>query len=442
MNDELQVQDQDDIDMSINIASAIEKQIIDGEIITDDLIALENLKPGIITDIVRSTKRLSESDKELALEALMDYKKLLAGGIIGAIIAFLIKLLLGGDDSSAKEKTPEKVQHIIVEAGKAQEEAVDAANEARHDPSKHSELADKVKTEIVNKIVARTHKTEAEAKVIVNNDNSIRAYLFDSSKFIKDATLKDLRGKVIHILSSSSFGTEQKNLYNFLVSMHPHAEKRKNNLVATIREMASTSKGDGPGGLRTAEKYIPQVYTDDISTISAFIGETIDINDDTDYKHVGIMLENKVKEYLALTPDNVLASYSDVPDISKWFDTHLCAAVELASQYTDVYAKDLKYIQEQSEDFIQTRITPNEQGRYRRDVMTNNYTELHSMVTKNYKRIDNQYSLMKSILACMKLITNRMVGLLDVLQSHAKHMVEVKHFILRIQQIYDLPSTI
>ncbi len=431
-----------DHELSIDIVKAVENDINEsGAISENNLISLENIKPGIVTDLVLNpTRKLTPRDKQDVLVALEDYKKMLIGGIIGAVLGFLLKLLFS-EESEKKPRSSSEVAKINEDATKAEEEAKKAADEAAGEVrSSHTVLDDKTRDKIVGYIKTHTKHSEDEARRIASSDIEIKKYFFDSDMFILDVIVKHLENKIPVIIGTKEMAKEQHALVALIKALHTHANQRIDHTKRLIDHYEQI--GGSAQWLNNPAANIPTVFTDDINSIVTFIGDQS--LKDSPHNEIGHKLEEKIKELFKTIDGNTLNDYGKKTDqILGFYTPEFENIIELCHEYAQPFKPEISRMKIYYERVIKRNIEPDVNGQYQKNVTIRRDTRtLNQDLVAHKKIIESEFLLMKSLVAVGELVKLRMDKLSDHIKKHEENMIRAGKFINEVRQHYINPVNI
>ena len=332
----------------------------DKKLTTNTILALESIKPGLVLDSLGTSRPMDLSMEELSivLEDIEKYKKFLIGGVIGAIITFILKLIFSDTDASDKRakrssaKEVEKVVEGVKDEAKKLEEVSHAAKINTANDVK--QLSDEKREHIKTKLVHLTGMDENAARGIVSHDKSIRDYLF-SDKFRHDIVLHNLKDSVPHCITNPNGSSEQHDLSNMILAIYSTAKERVDNMTIVTNAYITGVNPHNPsqvltGPLAQDEKLLPPVYDKDTKAVRSYLK----LPEDTPIVDVISAVMTRVDE---VTSHHSNASVVKIPDPDKLLNNYtmlMQTAQEKARDYVRDYGPLIKPLTDKIVDFEKT----------------------------------------------------------------------------------------
>jgi len=204
----------------------------------DAMVSLESIEPGILLRDIPSTEfTIDPSDVRLqvSLERIDFLKVGLIGGILAALIAYLVKLFRGRTANKNHEKD---VKNATQEATNSAEEFDEAREEAAEATQNTSTTLTRDELKDLYHHLIKIGVDDADARKWTATTHTVRDYFFHSKTYRDDILTYAMDKCCYPILLADDYLASQDELRNVISAILPEAPNR----VAYIEQLAAYSR--------------------------------------------------------------------------------------------------------------------------------------------------------------------------------------------------------
>lgn len=404
-----------------------------GKLSHHTVLSLETLKPGIVFDTIGTTplSQISNEDVSNMVANLSRYKHLLAAGVIGAVIGFILKIVFGGDKKEREEKSdPEKVKKNNEEVSNATKELHEACDKAKANThSNNNQLAEEKRNHIKSKIMHLTGKDEDAVRGIVSSDSEIKSYLFSNpSKLIHDLLMHSLKDKLPVCIIDSAGIANQKDLAKLIDTIDGTAKDRVDTMSTVTNAYMTGTNVHQPGmhlsgELVLPEEYLPEIYHKDTDAIIAFTGSPSGITIPELIK----AFNDKVRGLVQFVEDKKVQEINEPDKLIHRYTNEMILAQSQAVKYIATYEPIIKPLISKIDEFTKQSDEIFVQGK--RSGRKFNDDEKKRKHAQIHKHLIEQLKLTASILACMESVSVNFNLLNTRLDTLRKNLLEAKDLV-------------